>query len=81
MQYYRLYITPAKVKVTLRKKPWEPIVLAIIEGVPVEVSISDNKIEIILGEVPPEILEAFKGVVAQYFLPVTGPKVSKRKPK
>lgn len=70
MQYYRLEITVARVKVTLRKKPHEPIVLATIEGIAVEVSITDNNIEVVSGEVPSEIWEVFKKVVAQYFLPL-----------
>lgn len=69
MQYYRLEITAARVKVTLRKKPHEPIVLATIEGIAVEISIAEKKIQVISGEVPPEIWEVFKKVIAQYFLP------------
>lgn len=70
MQYYRLELTQARVKVTLRKKPHEQIVLATISGGPaVEVSIANNIIEVISGEVPAEIWDVFKSVVAQYFLP------------
>lgn len=69
MQYYKLKLTSERVKVTLRKKAREPIVLATIDRMPVEISIAEKKIQVISGEVPPEIWEVFKKVVAQYFLP------------
>jgi hypothetical protein len=68
MQYYKLELTSERVKVTLRKKPRENIVLATIDRVPVEISIAEKKIEVISGEVPAEIWEVFKKVIIQYFL-------------
>lgn len=67
-------------EVNLRKKPYEPIVFAKIDGKVIEISIADNIIDILSGEVPPEILDRLKKSVVQYFLPVIGSKITKRKP-
>lgn len=66
--------------VNLRKKPYEPIVLARIDGNIVEFSIANNVIDILSGEVPPEIFPSLKQLITQYFLPVTGSKIQKTKP-
>jgi hypothetical protein len=63
-------ITIGEVKVNLHKKPHEPIVFAKIDGNPVEISISDNVIKILSGEVPITILDKLKEIIAQYFLPL-----------
>lgn len=67
-------ITIGEVKVNLHKKPHEPIVIAKIDGDPVEISISDNVIQILSGEVPITILDKLKEIIAQYFLPAQNKK-------
>jgi len=63
-----------EVKVNLHKKPHEPIVFAKIDGNPVEISISDNVIRILSGEVPITILDKLKEIITQYFLPIQNKK-------
>lgn len=68
MQSTRIQI--GDIKVSLRKKPFEPVVFAKIGGERVEISIENNQIEVLSGEVPTTILDKLKERVAQYFLPL-----------
>lgn len=67
MQSYSLIIDG--IKVTLRKKGSAPIVLAKINSATVEISIAENIIEVLKGEIPPDIFGRVIASVARYYLP------------
>jgi hypothetical protein len=56
--------------VQMHKKPWQAVVCVMIEKKEILFSIKDNQIELIAGEINPELLPGVTALIAQYFLPV-----------
>jgi len=77
MQTHKFHISGKSVQ--LYKEAWQPYVYGKIDKVPFRFSIDNGLIKLVEGTIEEDILPRVVGIIAQYYLPVEGAKITKRK--